>query len=250
MAKEMRLWDNITIWKDFKDLSFQNRHRIEQVISLVPSDSNLILELGCGFGYVCNRLIKKYHIIGIDHSIRVLKHVTSGKVLASCETLPFKNNCFDTIIASELLEHLDDENLIKTIREIERLARKYVLISVPYKEEPWETFVKCASCGNVYSLYGHKQFFDEKRMKSLFPKSRNVKILFCGKNRRSKIVKKFVHRLDFYNYRKITICMNCGCRRLAHAELSRIITFLVKAIGLILGRTEPLWMFGIYKLTE
>ena len=145
---------------------------------------------------------------------------------------------------------MNDEELSRTINEIERVSRRYILITVPYKENPWETFVKCACCGNIFSPYGHEQFFDEKRMRHLFRKSKHLKILFCGRNRRSLIVKKFVMRLGFYNYRKNIICTNCGCRRLAHGELSRVTTFIIKAIGLILGRTEPLWIFGIYELTK
>jgi len=249
MAKELRFYERAVAWKDYKDLGFQQKHRIDQVISLVPSDSNPVLELGCGFGYICDRLTKK-NVIGVDYSISTLKHAKCEKVLATCDALPFRNNCFDTVIASELLEHLNDEELSRTINEIERVSRRYVLITVPYMENPWETFVKCACCGNIFSPYGHEQFFDEKRVRFLFKKSKCVKILFCSKNRRSLIVKKFVRRLGFYNYRKNVICTNCGCRRLAHRELSRIITLLVKAIGFILGRTEPLWIFGIYELTK
>jgi ubiquinone/menaquinone biosynthesis C-methylase UbiE len=250
MTKAMRFYERVATWKDLKDLSFQQRHRINQVISLVPSDSNSILELGCGFGYICNRLTKNYNVIGIDFNISTLRHVTCGKVLASCEALPFNENYFDTIIVSELLEHLNDIGLFKTINEIKRVSKKHVLITVPYKENPWETYVKCECCGNIYSPYGHKQFFDEKRLRFLFKESKSVKILFCGKNRRSLIVKRFVRRLGFYYYRKNTICTSCGCRRLAHEELSRVVSFIVKAIGLILGKTEPLWIFGIYELSE
>ena len=126
----------------FKGFKFQNKHRIDKVISLVPSDSNSVLELGCGFGYICNRLNKNYSVNAIDFNISTLRHVICGKVLATCTVLPFKGNCFDTIIASELLEHLDGKDLFKTINEIERISRKYVLITVPYEENPWETFVK------------------------------------------------------------------------------------------------------------
>jgi 2-polyprenyl-3-methyl-5-hydroxy-6-metoxy-1,4-benzoquinol methylase len=108
-----------------------------------------ILEIGCGYGYLTYALRKLGHeVIGIDISktaIEFAKNNFGGKFYErNIENLNFKENSFDLIIATELIEHLSDINLFIT-KSIKLLKNNgFLLISTPNKpknnnENYWET---------------------------------------------------------------------------------------------------------------
>jgi 2-polyprenyl-3-methyl-5-hydroxy-6-metoxy-1,4-benzoquinol methylase len=72
-----------------------------------------ILDVGCGDGYFCQEFIKMGYIVsGIDISIEALKIAKKNNPKGNfiihdlSENLPFKDNYFDFIWCSEVLEHL------------------------------------------------------------------------------------------------------------------------------------------------
>ena len=85
---------------------------------------------------------------------------------ADITSLPFPDNAFDLVTCLEVIEHLDNEKMLLAIRELERVTKKYIIISIPNREIPLGV--------------GHKQFFDDKKLKNLF-KCKNVEIYYFGK---------------------------------------------------------------------
>lgn len=76
------------------------------------------LDLGCGTGLLSKKL---KNLIGIDISLEMLKIAKTGEkvIQAQCESIPFKNNSFDTIFSFSAIQSTD--NLEKTINEIKRV---------------------------------------------------------------------------------------------------------------------------------
>ena len=96
-----------------------------------------ILDAGCGEGFTMDRLSKNKigdKIEGVEYSKDALN---LGKNLfpnlkfkkGSVYDLPYKDNSFDLVVATEVLEHLAEP--AKVVKEILRTSKKYVLISVP-----------------------------------------------------------------------------------------------------------------------
>jgi SAM-dependent methyltransferase len=85
-----------------------------------------ILDCGCGS--------QKYHSPLRGDVVSVDKEVTSFNrsfldVRCDAHHLPFKDSAFDIVYASHILEHLFDP--LAFLKEIERVARKKVIIRVP-----------------------------------------------------------------------------------------------------------------------
>ena len=90
-----------------------------------------ILDIGCGSGAYTTLLAKQgFHVVGLD--ISKLGISTAKKwavcenlqdrvalIVANAEKLPFKNESFDIVICSEVLEHLDSPH--KGINELNRV---------------------------------------------------------------------------------------------------------------------------------
>jgi ubiquinone/menaquinone biosynthesis C-methylase UbiE len=85
---------------------------------------------------------------------------------ASIYDLPYKNNSFDVILCTEVLEHLDDPK--DAINELFRVSRKYVLLSVPnepifmgsnfLRGKNWSRFGNDIEHINHWTFWGFENF--------------------------------------------------------------------------------------------
>jgi hypothetical protein len=69
------------------------------------------------------------------------------------------------------LEHLPAGIYEKTIGELKRVSRRYLLISVPNQENLDDETMVCHNCGARMHRYGHLRNFTPAMLLSLFPGS-------------------------------------------------------------------------------
>lgn len=84
----------------------------------------LILDIGCGNGEKIDYLMEidtTENVIGIDIQKDILK-CKQYRVCGDAQYLPFKSNTFDSIICSEVLEHMPCPEIC--IKEIRRILKK------------------------------------------------------------------------------------------------------------------------------
>ncbi len=126
-----------------------------------PLHIKSILDVGAGEGFTLARLhLEKIgkRLEGIEYSKEAIK---LGKKLhpeflikhGNIYQLPYKNNSFDLVISTEVLEHLDSPR--KGLQELIRVSKKYVLVSVP--NEPWFTIQRFLRLKNIWQLGSHPE---------------------------------------------------------------------------------------------
>jgi len=108
------------------------------MINLIkPLKSEKILDVGAGEGFSLVKLkrnqIGKFHE-GVDNSKDALKlgkkmYPKINLKLGSIYELPYKENSFDLLLCTEVLEHLDDPK--KAVKELKRVTSKYIVFSTP-----------------------------------------------------------------------------------------------------------------------
>jgi len=59
--------------------------------------------------------------------------------LCDVRKLPFKQKSFDTVLCMEVIEHLEKEEAIRLIEDMEKIARKKIIITTPVGF--WEDYV-------------------------------------------------------------------------------------------------------------
>jgi len=102
-----------------------------------------ILDVGCGSGLMMKRLARTGTVFGIDKDEGALTHCRniglSGLCRSDAESLPFKSDTFGLIVASDLLEHCDNDRAV--LNELHRviISGGTLLISVPAYKALWST---------------------------------------------------------------------------------------------------------------
>jgi SAM-dependent methyltransferase len=152
--------------------SAKDLERAERTASLLPGDTDSVLEVGCGGGIVTRALAARYRlVVGADLAAVAGRQLSRfGIAAVQCEvgTLPFANQSFDAIVAAEVIEHLPATYRRRALLEIIRVARRHILVTVPFREVLEQNQLRCAECGAVFHADGHTASFDEKILRDLF----------------------------------------------------------------------------------
>ncbi|HYM64968.1 MAG TPA: class I SAM-dependent methyltransferase [Candidatus Sulfotelmatobacter sp.] len=130
-----------------------------------------VLDVGCGEGFILNKL-KEEGIgkswEGIDYSkeaVEIGKKIHPGLSLkqGSIYNSGLADSSFDLVVCTEVLEHLEDTK--KALKEVLRISKKYVLLSVP--NEPLFLFSNFTQWGkdighiNHWTFWGFEKFVKE-----------------------------------------------------------------------------------------
>jgi len=145
--------------------------RLDAVLRCVPSGIESVLDVGTGNGSfltVVEQQRREMRLVGLDRSQTAVRMrvCQAPALVGASERLPFRSKSFDLVCALEVIEHLPHGVYENSLAEIERVASRYILISVPYAER--RTRVECPYCGcRFFSTY-HLRSLDERVLKTLF----------------------------------------------------------------------------------
>ncbi|MBK7221825.1 MAG: class I SAM-dependent methyltransferase [Saprospiraceae bacterium] len=153
--------------------------RIETVKAMMPKTVGSVLDVGCGNGILVNYLSNNHshefqRICGCDRSETSLQFVKTEKVKASIDQLPFSDKEFDLVTCLEVIEHLPQEVYIKALKELQRIASKYIIVSVPNDEDLLLNRVTCPKCITAFSPFYHMRNFTSSSLANLFEGSCKV----------------------------------------------------------------------------
>lgn len=135
-----------------------------------------VLNIGAGNGYLEETIHQLgWHAYSLDPDQGTVERLKQRDVEAhsgSITKIPFDKDTFDFVVASEVLEHLGDEDRRAAISEIVRVLKDggWFLGTVPYDENLKENVAVCPQCGEVFHRWGHQKSFDLQALRSeLFP---------------------------------------------------------------------------------
>ena len=155
--------------------------RMAKVLAMLPGDLFKVLEIGARHGVMTRKLAQQVgSVTALDLSMPKFQIDGVTNAAGNVERLAFEDDSFDCIVCTEVLEHVPD--LQSASRELTRVARKYVLIGVPYRQDTRVDRTTCIHCGHINPPYGHLNTFDEARLAALFPTMKNVSIEYLAEN--------------------------------------------------------------------
>jgi 2-polyprenyl-3-methyl-5-hydroxy-6-metoxy-1,4-benzoquinol methylase/uncharacterized protein YbaR (Trm112 family) len=169
----------------------------ESIKREIPGNIEIILDVGCGGGWVSNTFLKEgKKVISLDISdnnpikaIKESEHINHAGLIADVYNLPFNENSIDCIIASEVLEHVSDpkrfiENLIKVLK-----PNGVIVLTTPYNEKI--IYQLCVHCNKLTPQHAHLHVFNENNISIFIPLKG---VTWTSKN----ILNKFLLKSRFY----------------------------------------------------
>jgi len=135
-----------------------------------------VLNIGVGSGYF-EHIAKKSEIDvwSLDPSDRAIDNIRTVLGLGDHaqvgygEDMPFPDGHFDTVIMSEVIEHLEAETCERSLGEVHRVLKlggKFIG-TVPARERLQDSVVICPCCNHRFHRWGHQRTFDIAAMRAL-----------------------------------------------------------------------------------
>lgn len=100
-------------------------YQISEVLKLEP-DNLLIIGVGDGIvADILKRNIPEVKTLDIDKKL-------GPDIVSSVNDMSLGNDSFDVILCAEVLEHLPFDKFEKSLHEIKKISKKYVILSLPH----------------------------------------------------------------------------------------------------------------------
>jgi 2-polyprenyl-3-methyl-5-hydroxy-6-metoxy-1,4-benzoquinol methylase len=171
-----RLWDYYS--KNLKSREYFSCHSGKYILNFVKRfikfKDKEILDFGCGPGYLIEQLLKLNckKVFGLDFSDESIESVNSKfsnsnrfAKAVGVKVLPSElaADSIDLVMGVEVFEHLNDEQLASTIKEIYRVMRQgaHVVITTPNEENLEADKVFCPECACVFHRWQHIRKWDK-----------------------------------------------------------------------------------------
>jgi hypothetical protein len=120
------------------------------------------------------------------------------------------------VLCAEVLEHIPEPGMTAACRELSRVARQYVLVGVPYRQDTRVGRMTCRSCGAKNPPWGHVNTFDREQIEALFSELEAVEWSFVGTTRdRTNWVSVLLNDLGgnpWGTYEQDEPCVHCGAK--------------------------------------
>ncbi|MFA4825948.1 MAG: class I SAM-dependent methyltransferase [Methanoregula sp.] len=167
-----KVWTKNLIVSDYslKYLDFM------QEIELALPERSIVLEAGCGTGQTLSPLSKKYETVGLDISqaaLNLARLNCKNPVLGSIFEIPFKENTFDLVYNSGVIEHFKDPDNVAAIAEMARVTKPSgrVIIIVPNTFCLWYKAGKFVAVIMRNFEFGYEEDYSPKRLKTAVRKA-------------------------------------------------------------------------------
>ena len=151
--------------------------RARYMTAIIPADAQTLLDIGCGTGLVTRAVSQSRgaagprDVCGLELSsvgVQRMQAIGLRCEKGSIGEVPFPDGSFDLVMANEVFEHLDDGLYAVARRELARVARRYILVTVPNRDHLPTLTQICPTCGADTVPWGHLHSFREADLSHLF----------------------------------------------------------------------------------
>jgi len=131
---------------------YDSKNRIisywQQIKEVKNCNPESILEIGIGNKFVSDYLKKhNYNIKTLD----IDPGLGPDKV-GSVTEIPFEDNSFECVLCCEVLEHLPYEKFSIALKELKRVAKKQIILSIPDASRKYRFLIQIPKVGEVKFL--------------------------------------------------------------------------------------------------
>lgn len=161
-----KVWTKNLITSDYslKYLDF-----MQEIERELPEKSR-ILEAGCGTGQTLSLLSSRHETTGLDISsaaLRLACRNCGNATLGSIFNIPFRDDSFDLVYNSGVIEHFPEPTNVSAIREMARVTKPSgrIIIIVPNSLCLWYKMGKCVAVMMKNFEFGYEEDYTPGRLK-------------------------------------------------------------------------------------
>jgi hypothetical protein len=155
------------------DHSQNNKYKFIKSLNKINYKNLSCLDIG-GSQNSVKSIIKNTKVLDINNADITFDLIDDFTIK---KKLPLKSNVFDLVVISQVLEHTI--NPVEIFEESKRIAKKYVLISLP-NDLTWDNKIRLLfGMSSGFENFGHKQVLNYKQINDflLKNKGKNFKII-------------------------------------------------------------------------
>lgn len=116
-----------------------------QINDILRMKGHPLLEVGIGNGFVSGFLRDR----NVDVTTMDIDEALGPDVVGSVLDMPFETDAFEATACFEVLEHLPYDRALQALREMKRVSRRLVFVSVPDREHVFWVRLKLPFVGEV-----------------------------------------------------------------------------------------------------
>lgn len=240
----------------FAPVPQRERVRIEHFMAMLPDDLGDVLEIGTRDGRVTGFLVPRARsITALDLTPPSVDHPKVHPLVGNLVALPFRDRAFDTVICTEVLEHIPVPGLHHAVAELARVVRGRLLVGVPFDQDTRLGSMRCPHCGVVNPPWGHVNRFDQQDLLGLFPDLEVQSVEPCGQSVacQSEVSALLEAWLDYPNgiWNQEEPCVACG-RDLERPTFSRrkrlaaAVPRVLNKVSRALASPRPAWIHVVF----
>lgn len=129
--------------EEFIDILYRNiyfklfgKYKLKTLIDNEIQNNWTILDAGCGRDSPLKHIKNGSYKVGLDFYEPYIvqskaKRIHNDYVIGDVKEMPFKDKSFDVAVSIEVLEHLDKDDGLKMIKEMERVAKRKIILTTP-----------------------------------------------------------------------------------------------------------------------
>jgi len=162
------VWEN---YAQFSDYSLRYRNFMSKIAENVPNDA-IVLEAGCGSGTTLEIFPESHTTIGLDLSYKALqitRNHSTNQIQGDIFSIPFRDNSFDLVYNSGVIEHFVDPTNRDAVNEMVRVLKPggILIIIVPNTLCIWYRLVKWITKMAGKFDFGYEEDYSPKRLKGI-----------------------------------------------------------------------------------
>lgn len=171
---EQDYYESDSFWKDGMLEDPANQTRVRTTADMIPTSVHSLLDVGCGNGVFVHLVSKtrpEIDITATDRSEAALKYVRTRKHVSEITDLGIGKNRYDCVTCLQVLEHIPHSIYSQALESLKTASKKYLLVSVPFREDLENNFTRCPKCRSCFNSDLHFRNYDIDNINGLFGSS-------------------------------------------------------------------------------